>query len=111
MTASWSDSTTESSKGNSAVKMERDKIFLKCFGGDDKQSEKDVRQGQVAKSNGAGQLTHFTDLIDHKKNLGKFPLTAVLRVACRREFQLLFSEGGEWREAMCQVLLSLYSSY
>jgi hypothetical protein len=65
--------------------------------GHDKQSEKDVRQGQVVKSNGPVQLKHFTDLSDHKK-LGKFLS------------QLLFSEGGEWREAVYQVLLSLYSS-
>jgi len=80
-------------------------------GGHDKQSEKDVRQGQVVNSNGAGQLKHFTDLSDHKKKLRKFlSLTAVLRVACRRGIQLLFREGGEWREAVYQVLLSLYSS-
>lgn len=79
--------------------------------GHDKQPEKDVRQGQVVKSNGAGELKHFTDLNDHKKNLGKFlSLTAVLCVVCSGGIQMLFSEGGECREAVCQVLLSLYST-
>jgi len=32
-------------------------------------------QGQVVKSNGAGQLKRFTDLSDHKKEVGKVPLT------------------------------------
>jgi len=70
-----------------------------------------VRQGHVVKSNGAGEPKHFTDLSDHKKKLGKFlPLTAVLCVACRGGIQLFFSEGSECREAVCQVLLSLYST-
>jgi hypothetical protein len=71
----------------------RQKIFRKGFGGGgghDKQSEKDVRQGQVVKSNGAGQLGHFTDLIDHKKKLGKFlSLTAALQVLNRSHHVVL----------------------
>jgi hypothetical protein len=53
------------------------------------------------------QLKHFTGLSEYKKKLGKFlSVTAVLQVACRG-IQLLFSEGGEWREAVCQVFFQL----